>query len=233
MPRTTDHQAHALRRDEFLDAAQRLIQARGYERMSIQDVLDETGASRGAFYHYFDSKDALLQALVDRMADVVAADLATVVEADGRTAVAKLQAFYSTAGAWKVARRDLLMALLGIWFSDENALLRDRLNRGSYERLAPILERIIWQGCEEGTFRVTDARETARLIVALIQGMGPPLGDLVLAEPRDGTLEAARRLMATYNEAIERILGLTPGSVEMVDEDTLRVWFASGRETRA
>ena len=33
------------------------MQAKGYEQMSIQDVLDEMGASRGAFYHYFDVQD--------------------------------------------------------------------------------------------------------------------------------------------------------------------------------
>ena len=60
MARTLDPAAHALRRDEFVDAAQRLIQSRGYEQMSIQDVLDELGASKGAFYHYFDSKEGLL-----------------------------------------------------------------------------------------------------------------------------------------------------------------------------
>ena len=43
--------------------------SRGYDRFSIQDILDATGASKGAFYHYFDSKDALLDAIVDRMAD--------------------------------------------------------------------------------------------------------------------------------------------------------------------
>ena len=67
MARTLNPEVHAVRRDAFVDAAQRLIQARGYEQMSIQDVLDEVDASRGAFYHYFDSKAALLDAVVDRM----------------------------------------------------------------------------------------------------------------------------------------------------------------------
>jgi AcrR family transcriptional regulator len=66
MARTLDPAAHALRRDAFVDAAQRLIQAKGYEQMSLQDVVDELDASRGAFYHYFDSKVALLEAVVRR-----------------------------------------------------------------------------------------------------------------------------------------------------------------------
>ncbi len=49
MARTLDPAAHAVRREAFIETAQRLIQTRGYERMSIQDVLDDVGASRGAF----------------------------------------------------------------------------------------------------------------------------------------------------------------------------------------
>jgi AcrR family transcriptional regulator len=60
MARTVNAQIDKVRRDAFLDVAQRFIQTKGYEQMSIQDVLDELDASRGALYHYFDSKRALL-----------------------------------------------------------------------------------------------------------------------------------------------------------------------------
>src|SRR6266568_8209129 len=69
MPRTVNQAVHRVRRDAFLDVAQRLITTRGYEAMSIQDVLDELETSRGALYHYFDSKQALLDGVVDRFAD--------------------------------------------------------------------------------------------------------------------------------------------------------------------
>ena len=60
MARTLDPAAHAVKRDTFLDAAQRLIKTKGYEALSVQDVLAAVGTSKGAFYHYFDSKAALL-----------------------------------------------------------------------------------------------------------------------------------------------------------------------------
>ena len=71
MARTLNPVTHAVRRDAFVDVAQRLIQAKGYEAFSIQDVIDEVGASKGAFYHYFGSKGDLLEAIVERMADAV------------------------------------------------------------------------------------------------------------------------------------------------------------------
>ena len=65
MPRTVNVQDYEVRRD----VAQRLIQTKRYEQMSIQDVLDELETSRGALYHYFDSEQALLDGVVDRFAD--------------------------------------------------------------------------------------------------------------------------------------------------------------------
>ena len=57
---------HTVRRNEILDVAQRLVTTRGYEQMTIQDILDELQIAKGTLYHYFDSKRALLEALIER-----------------------------------------------------------------------------------------------------------------------------------------------------------------------
>jgi TetR/AcrR family transcriptional repressor of nem operon len=55
--------------------------------MSIQDILDELKISKGAFYHYFDSKLALLDGLVERMMDEAVQLLQPIVEAADLPAV--------------------------------------------------------------------------------------------------------------------------------------------------
>src|SRR5215468_5283073 len=77
MPRTV--KAPAVRRTEILDAAQYLITTKGYEQMTIQDILDRLQISKGAFYHYFDSKQALLEAIIERMQHEVAQILLPIV----------------------------------------------------------------------------------------------------------------------------------------------------------
>src|ERR1051326_1671464 len=76
MARTAKAAAQVVRREAFVDAALRLVQEKGYEQMSVQDVLDALDASKGAFYHYFDSKRSLLLAIVERMTDQAMATLA-------------------------------------------------------------------------------------------------------------------------------------------------------------
>lgn len=59
MPKTSDAAKEA-RRTQILDAAVRCFARTGYYATTIEDVVRETGLSRGALYLYFPSKEALL-----------------------------------------------------------------------------------------------------------------------------------------------------------------------------
>jgi AcrR family transcriptional regulator len=94
--RTLNPEVHAVRREVFVDAAQRLIQSQGYEDVSIGEILAETGASRGAFYHYFESKADLLEAVIERMTEAATASLMPMVEDPSLDALAKFDAFFKS-----------------------------------------------------------------------------------------------------------------------------------------
>src|SRR5215510_6921572 len=171
MARTLNPAQHAVRRDAFLDVAQRLITARGYQSFSIQDVLDEVGASKGAFYHYFGSKADLLEAIVERMADAIQGTWDEVTRQPGLTAVERLEGIFATTAQYKNARRELSQALLEAWLSDRNTILREKLREIVASRMTPVLETIMRQGIAEGDFTATSVEGTADVIVALIVGI--------------------------------------------------------------
>ncbi|WP_395310311.1 helix-turn-helix domain-containing protein [Mycobacterium sp. AMU20-3851] len=50
----------------FLDAAERLFIDRGYRTSTIEDIAREAGYSRGSIYRHFPTRDALVDALVQR-----------------------------------------------------------------------------------------------------------------------------------------------------------------------
>ena len=223
--RTVDKAAHARRRGAFLDAAQRLVQTKGYEEMSVQDLLDETGSSKGAFYHYFTSKQDLLRASVERMAEAVAAHLRPV--ADGPDPAAdKLRRFFAAPAGWKTQHRDLLIALVRVWQSDANALVRQRLRAETTARICPLLAEIVAQGDREGAFSVLDPEQAARVLMALIHDLGDRLADLLLA-PGGIDLPEVERTITAYTDAVERVLGLGHGSIALVDRASIRAWFGS------
>ena len=227
MARTLNPAAHALRRDAFLDAGQRLIQTKGYDEMSLQDVLDELDASRGAFYHYFDSKGALLEAVVERMVDAVTATLAPVVADPDLPAIKKLQGVFTGIANWKMERKDLMLAVMKVWLSDENAIVRERFRRHTAVRLTPLLAAIVAQGKTEGVFSVSSVEHAAVVLVSLVLAANETASQLFVGRKANAiSFEDVERTLAAYAEAFERILGLTPGSWPFVDAAILRFWFA-------
>jgi AcrR family transcriptional regulator len=61
MPKVTE--AHsAARRQQIIDAAYRCFARKGFHQATMRDIYEEANLSPGAVYHYFDSKDAIIQA---------------------------------------------------------------------------------------------------------------------------------------------------------------------------
>ena len=225
MPRTVNATAVEIRREAFVDVAERLIQTKAYEQMSIQDVLDEVGASRGGFYHYFDSKQQLLDAVVARMADTALAVVGPIVTASHLSAIDKLQRLFGGIAAWKAERRDLVLGIAQVWLSDDNALVREKFRERLVGQLAPLLAAIIRQGAAEGTFMATSTDEMARVLVSLIQAANQVATELFIArQQREVSFDAVERTLSAYTEAYERILGIPAGSLA-IDRSTLLMWF--------
>jgi AcrR family transcriptional regulator len=226
MARTLNPASHAVRRDAFMDATMELIQAKGYDALSIQEVIDAVGASKGAFYHYFGSKGDLLEAVVDRMADAIQLTWDELLERPGVAAAQQLHDVFAATAQWKNARRDLVLAVLEGWLSDTNAVVRDKLRQLLRRRMRPMLIRIIRQGIAAGEFTATDPEGTADVIVALIIGGQEDAADLFVAS-RAGQVsydEVARHFDA-YADALTRVLGYRAGRLSLVDPPTLRLWF--------
>jgi AcrR family transcriptional regulator len=225
MARTVDAAAHARRRDHFLDVAQQLIESKGYEQMSIQDVLNEAGTSRGAFYHYFGSKQELLSAVVDRFGAVMASVLEPTVSDPGLSAVDKLHQVFVELTARKDREREALVRTLRVWYSDGNARVRQKARVGIIDRLTRVLRDIVGQGLREGAFEIPDPDLTSRVLATLIQDLNDDLADQFFAyEARAVDMAAVERTVVAYTGAFERILGIPAGSI-VVDMATFRAWF--------
>ena len=226
MARTVKTEVYMARREAFIETAQRLMQTKGYEEMSIQDVLDQLEASRGAFYHYFDSKQALLEAVIERMVEAGLGSVAPVVDDPELTALEKLKGVFSGIGQWKTERKALVLSLLQVWISDENAIVREKLRHGLAYNLVPLLSRIIEQGIGEGVFAVTRPLETAQVFLTMLLGFQEIATGLFLERQANviGYDDVVTRF-TSYTEAFERILGAPPGSVDIIDDTVMRAWF--------
>ncbi|KWX22010.1 hypothetical protein AFM11_22905 [Mycolicibacterium wolinskyi] len=215
MARRVKPEEYAARRGEILDAALQLMHDKGYEKMTIDDVLAKLQMSKGALYHYFGSKQALLEGIVDALAESASRPLRAVVDDAGLGAIDKLNAYMNASATWKADNPRAVATLVHLW-RDENALFRQKLAQESMRTSVPMLEAIIRQGCDEGVFDTAFPHEAAMFIAGLDGVLADAYAAAIERDGRSGvdiSGPRAQRVLGAYLQAFERILGMTPGSL--------------------
>jgi AcrR family transcriptional regulator len=227
MGRVVKPEAYEARKNEILDVARRLVMVtKGYNGMAVQDILDELQISKGAFYHYFDSKQALLEALIERLASEAMPMLTEIVDDPDLPAIEKLSCFFEKIARWKTDRKEYLLALLDVWYADENAIVREKLRSAMPERYGPLLTQVVRQGIEEGEMTAAHPDQVGAIILYLLYDLGYDFALLLRKQGSDhDALERAFKTVAAYTEAIERVLGAPHGSLTLIDAQTIQAWF--------
>lgn len=228
MARPVKEHEYRVKRSAILDATRRLVQTRGYEQMAIQDIVDDLQISKGAFYHYFGSKQALLEALIDHLLDEGEQLLIAITRDSTCSALEKLQCFFVQLAQWKTAQKETFLGFLRVWYADENALVRHKLHEARIKRITPWLAAIIRQGLEEGSFLTDYPDEAGQVVVSLLNDHGNRLAELLLSgQFGPEQFSHVERTVAVYTEAIERVLGAPGHSLQLLGVATLKAWFSS------
>ncbi|EIC68917.1 transcriptional regulator, TetR family [Mycobacteroides abscessus 3A-0930-S] len=219
-----------LRRTELLDLAMTLFLERGYERVSLNDLIATSGMSKGAFYHYFSSKEALVSALAARSADQAFEALRPVFEAQGRGALERLNSGLRAGYEVKMAlgAPESIGAMASMMRPENQSLLR-RISAIWEDRFRPVLTEVIAQGVAEGVFDTFDPEGVGDMIQGLAATMGTAVQRIIAAPDapaRAQAIDAAVLRQRLYGIATDRILGLPDGTVEVLDRDQIEALVA-------
>ena len=119
------------------------------------------------------------------------------------------------------------MELTKVWYSDENALARQKMMALMVKHVTPLFMEIINQGVQEGVFSTPYPEHASQVIINLIQPLGDTFAQMLLSEEamHDHALQRAEMLVVAYNDALERILGAPKGSIHVMDMKALKEWF--------
>ena len=206
----------------ILHAAERLFRRRGYDATSVQAIIDAARVSKGTFYYYFKSKEELLDALIEHLTHEVLKDIRAAVESEPASAVARLNRFLMALKAWRLRDMALFKNALQVLLRDENAIIREKSLKRNIALVSPLLGEIIRQGIDAGVFHVSDAEDTAELIIHIWTHLGEDTA-CALRDSKDVN-SAVRTILRRVNfsiEAVERLLGAQHGAIERFDEGFL------------
>lgn len=162
------------RRREIISVSQAMFIEDTYEKTSLNDVVNRLEVAKGTVYHYFKSKEELLDAVVDSMSDdyvqrvQVSLKLKNDEQINGRrkkkSAIERMRELIEASNVTGV-----LGETVERLHRPGNIGLHVRLLALSIKKLAPLYADVIRQGCEEGTFKTDFPTETAELLLAGIQ----------------------------------------------------------------
>lgn len=214
------------RRSELIATAQQLFYTKGYERTSVSDIVKAVSVAQGTFYYYFDSKTAILEAVVAELTAQIQAILQEIVADETLAAIPKWIQAIQVVNNWKIERKDEMIALLRLLQKDENVLLKHKMRMQATQVLSPELAKIIAQGVEEGVFETESIQDSVEIALAIAQPFSDTIYDTLLNPDKyDDPAALAWRKLASVQTAIERVLSAPPGSLPIIDEQTLAAWF--------
>ena len=152
------------RRSEILAAARRLFQTSDYEKLTMQSLMDELAIAKGTIYHYFRSKEDLLEAVVIQIVEEDVERKRDLMDRTEGTALEKMRVLI-TAGNLADGHEEVLEHL----HTPDNTGMHARQLAVAVDKLAPVYEDLFRQGCREGIFHIDHPRETAEFLLAGIQ----------------------------------------------------------------
>lgn len=204
------------RKNEILDAAQELFYSRGYEQTAVNSIIEKVGISKGTFYHYFQSKEQLLDSLAERVTNQVLAHLEKMLDRPNLDAIAKLNLMFAGSASWKAANREIIIALMDAMYNNNNILMRKKLTARSVAVASPIMTRIIHQGIDEGVFNTSFPDDISEMIFQLTAGFGEKFAEIfpTLEEHPENKVQITK-ILEMYEDAIERFLGAPRGSIKL------------------
>ena len=175
MPRTVDRKA---RFDGLVSAAERAFLSQGVADTPVSDIAKAAGVAQGTFYLYFDSKDDIVVAVVDRLVETVIASLEKAVAGPAGSAIEEFRGLCAALGdLTSVPGADGLVEFM---HAPQNRALHDRLADQLSPRLVPIVQQVIERGIAQGVFSVPDPRAAAWFVMCGLQSV--ELSGVVLAD---------------------------------------------------
>ena len=155
-------------RAKILHSAVKLFSTRGFAAASVDEICAEAGISKGAFYHHFESKQALFLALLDSWLKAIDSTIeASKDKTAPETFMQMTEAFpyfFETAGTG-------LPMFLEFWLQASRDKKIWEASIAPYRRYHKYFTTLIKKGVDEGSFVEVDPELASRMIVATAMGL--------------------------------------------------------------
>lgn len=192
------------RKSEIIKAARGLFQTKEYAKATMQDIMKALGIAKGTIYHYFKSKEELLEAVVDDIVSENIGKLQNILKNRKGNALEKMRILVEVG---RMSKDDY--QVLDQLHQPGNEALHVRLLAETLNKLAPLYAQLIRQGCKEKLFKTSAPLECAEFMLAGIQF----LTDVGIYP---WSKQELKRRQKAFPRLVEQQLSAKPGSFQFL-----------------
>ncbi|WP_042475270.1 TetR/AcrR family transcriptional regulator [Bacillus ndiopicus] len=203
---------HEERRNEILNTAQTLFVTKGYTKTTINDILRAIGIAKGTFYHYFKSKEEVLDAIIER---IIQTDVAKAQHIASDPKMSAMEKLFAILLAQAPQQGDHKEQLIEHFHQPDNAEMHQKSLVQAVIHLSPILTEVIQQGIEENIFQTDYPQETVEFLLVSAQVI---FDDGFFQWQPEEMLQRA----TAFVQLMERALGAKAGSFKKMQDILLK-----------
>lgn len=207
-----------LKKQEILRTAEARFCRDGYEKTSIQDILDDLHTSKGSFYHHFVSKEALLEEICRNRAAEYSEQVFQRITEDMNPSD-RLNLLIDGMIPFNGEKISFLLMLIPVFSGPEGIMIRNcyanELERLYGGKIADTLQK----GTERSVYACSDPEFSAKMLSVLVNRFWLEICDQVLENEALGRNTDAGDLMSltdNYRRVMERLISAPYGSLDLI-----------------
>ena len=203
------------RREEILDAAEKLFAVKGFDNTSTGDILGAVGIARGTLYYHFKSKEDILDGVIQRITDRLMRDAGEIVRQKELPVLERLtKAFLSLNVESKIGNEIMEQV-----HRPQNALMHQKMQTTLLAGINPILTELMEEGIQQG---LCHTKYPESVVEMTILYANTAFDELNVAELSP---EQRERKIAGFIYNLERLMGMAEGSLQ----ETIMAIFRGSR----
>ena len=192
------------RREEILDAAERLFAAKGFDNTSTGDILDAVGIARGTLYYHFKSKEEILDGVIQRITGRLMRDASDIVRQKELPVLERLTKAILSLNVESEIGYEIMEQV----HRPQNALMHQKMQATLLAGILPILTELVGEGTQQG---ICHTRYPESMVEMTILYANTAFDELNVA----GLSPAQReRKIAGFIYNLERLMGMEEGSLQ-------------------
>lgn len=186
------------RKKDIIDMSSGLFLSMGYEETSVNTIVERLGVAKGTFYHYFKSKEEILEAVLENYLSDYAEGIKTALENNTLNAYEKLMLVLQSILSNNQGPEHLTKHVE----DNKNAKLHQMMDEKFFEKFNPVIVEVLNQGIGEGIFKVDHPEEITEILLLGIRAY------MHIHIPHFNNQQYLIRKMQALEELFNKVLGL-------------------------